>query len=216
VLPYTAEVLANLTGQLNAAHWPLHLLLWLLTCLALAQALRPAAGANRLPALLLAAGWGWVAWVWFWRTLAPLDFMAPVYAGLFALQALLLLGYALGGRATLNFGRAPGRWLGLALLLLGAVALPLVDMLAGHAPLESGLLWMAPTPSAVATLGLLLLIPRPPLGLAVLPLLWGLAAGAIGWVLGMPAALLGAAAAVLGAAAILALRLRRPEGAPSG
>lgn len=199
MLPYTADVLAALAAQLNAALWPLHLGLLLLTALAVLHAWRPAAGGDRAIGTLLAIGWGWVAWIWFWRGMAPLDFLAPVYAGLFGAQAVLLLPFALAGRLAFRLHEATFPAVGLGLLALAAVGLPLFGFLSGRSLLQLEVMWLAPTPTALATLGLLFLVRQPPRILLAVPCAWALIGGAIAWTLGMPAALLGSVALLAGA-----------------
>ncbi len=198
MLPYTAEILAALAAQLNGALWPLHLGLLLLTALAVLHAWRPVSGGDRAIGILLACGWGWVAWIWFWRGMAPLDFLAPIYAGLFVLQAVLLLAFALAGRLAFRLHEAAFPMLGLGLLALAAVGLPLFGFLTGRSLSQLEVIWLAPTPSAVATLGLLFLVHQPPRILFAVPCAWALIGGALAWTLGMPAPLLGSVALLAG------------------
>jgi hypothetical protein len=81
----------------------------------------------------------------------------------------------------------------------------LVDGLVGHGWRSLRVVGLAPGPTAAFTLGMLLLtVGRPPLRLAVIPLLWTLVAGATAWILAipqdlvLPAAGLGAFALILG------------------
>jgi hypothetical protein len=206
-LPYTAEILYALFGQLNRGLWPLQAAGYLLTLLAVAQAARPVPGGDRTVGLLLAAGWAWVAWQFFYLSFAQLNFMAPLYAAGFAVQAVLLAGYGALGALRLRLRRDGWSLAGLLLVGLALAGLPLLEALLGHGWPETPLVWIAPGPSVVATLGLLALCPRPPLVPALVPVLWGLVAGTSAWVLDMPGGLATAAAILAGAAVAVARRV---------
>ena len=133
------------------------------------------------------------------------NFAAPLYRGLFVLQGILLAWHgAWRGRLALRRRRDVPGWTGAALVLLALVGYPLSDVLAGH-PLEAlRLPGLAPGPTALFTLGLLLQATTPaPLQLFVIPVAWSLIAGFSGWVLGIVADLLLPLAAVAALAAAL-------------
>ncbi len=222
MLPYSAEVLASFLGRYNAALWPAQPLVYLLTGLALVQLWRGWPPGDRLLAAGLAVAWAWVAWGYFAQGLAQLDFLAPAYAAAFALQALLLLAAGFW-RDGLDMRLRPNRpihpdrlgRLGLALIFLAlawpllAAALPQSDWT------QAPVVWLAPGPSVVATLGFLLLARRPSRVLLVVPLLWALTFGAVGWLLGLPLTLAAAALSGAGLAALVWGR-RRGGRAPGG
>jgi hypothetical protein len=211
VLPYTAEVLVDLLARYGAAIWPVQALALALATVPLALAYRSHAGgrvASLAVGALLAAAWAWVAWGYFWRTLAALDFLAPIYAGVFALQAaLLLLAAALGRLAP---GRPTGavRWLAPAAFALAWAGLPLASLAAGYPPAATPVAGTMPGPTAALALAVLALVPRPPLWLVPLPLAWGFVAVYQGLVLGLPTAWATAGAIALAAAATVLRRWR--------
>lgn len=186
MLPYTAEVLDAFLADYHAAIAPARPIGWLLSAALAALALRGGRAPWRAVAALLAAGWLWVGLVFHYGHFSLLNFAAPAYAVLFCLQALLLL---LAGGAAGRLRGTPPRMLRRAGLLLAAGALaglPLLALALG-APLASlPLPGTAPTPTALLTVGVLLLAARPPGYLFLLPGLWAVIAGASGWILGMP------------------------------
>lgn len=214
MLPYDAEVLYAFFAQYARAIWPAGPLAALLAAVVLLLALRPLAGAasGRIVTGLLALAWGWVGWGFFLERFAQLNFAAPLYGGLFLLQALLLLLWAAMPSRRPGF-RFEGGGLsrsGLVLALVALAVLPLAGPLAGEGWAAAPLVGLMPGPTALFTLGLLLLAEgRGPLHLAILPLLWAAVAGFEGWVLGLPHDL---AVAGLGLAGFLLLARKRFAG----
>jgi hypothetical protein len=188
MLPFTAEILFSSFGQYNQALWPLPLLAAALALALIVLALRPVRHGARAIAALLALAWLWVGVGYHFLHFAALDFAAPVYGALFVLQGLLLAWTGVvGDRLTFGFGADLFGSCGLALALAAAVVWPFADGLLGHGWQNLRVAGLAPSPTAIFTLGLLLLTAgRTPLHLALIPLLWTLLAGATAWVLTIP------------------------------
>lgn len=186
MLPYTAEVLDALLADYHAATRPARLLGWLLAALATALAWRGGIPGWRAASGLLGAAWLWTGVVFHQLHFALLNFAAPAYAALFVLQGLLLLTAGALAARIRGAGTGACRGAGITLAVIALLGLPLLA-LAGGAPVDAvPLAGTAPTPTALLTLGLLLLAARPPLYAFLLPALWGVIAGASGWILGMP------------------------------
>jgi hypothetical protein len=149
----------------NRAFWPLQLLALLAggAALWLASLQRPAAGRSLV--LLLAVLWLWVGWAFHYQRYASINLLAPSAAAAFALQGLLLLGACLWPQRSLwlqrRWGAKPGIVRqGLGGLLAGVGLLyPLVGLLAGRPLWQVEVFGLAPEPTALVTLGLLLLSP---------------------------------------------------------
>jgi hypothetical protein len=186
MLPFTAETLFASLAQYHRDLWPLPPLALLAGLAAVLLALRPMHHSDRLIGGLLAAAWLWIGIGYHLLHLARLDFAAPLYGILFAIEAALLLWSTIRGRLAFRFrGKLIG-WVGLALAML-ALAWPLLDRLAGLTWQAERVVLLAPTPTVVLTLALLLLVAgRTPLHLALIPLLWTLIAGATAWILWIP------------------------------
>jgi hypothetical protein len=187
MLPFTADVLFSSFEQYNRALWPLPLLAVAVALAVILLTLRPVRHGDRAIGALLAAAWVWIGVGYFFRHLAAIDFAAPLYGAVFVLEGLLLAwtGVARGSLA-FRFRADLFGWAGLALAVAATLLWPLVD-LAGHGWQSVRVAGVAPGPTAVFTLGLLLLSAgRTPLHLAVIPLLWSLVAGATAWVLTIP------------------------------
>ena len=187
MLPFTAEILFASFAQYNQALWPLMILAPVLALALVVLALRPVRHGARAIGTLLALAWLWVGIGYHFLHLATLDFAAPIYGAFFVLQGLLLAWTGVvRDRLVFGFGADLFGWCGLA-LALAAVTWPLADALLGPGWASVRIVGLAPGPTAVFTLGLLLLTAgRAPLHLALIPLLWTLVAGARGWILAIP------------------------------
>lgn len=190
----------------NLEWWPLLLVTLALGLVLFALAWHGGARTARAALALLGAAWLWVAWAWQLERYAPINWAAEHFAWAWAAQGVLLLMAAAFPRS-----RPAGRRQRLAgLLLLGyAVALhPLWAPGLERGWAQSEIFGMAPDPTALATLGVLLAL-RMPLGVYGLPVAWCLLSGATLWAMAAPEFWV----APLGAALALTLgsfhRLRR-------
>ncbi|CAO3452356.1 DUF6064 family protein [Azospirillum largimobile] len=191
----------------NEALWPAQVLALLLGIAILWFLLRPRPWSHRLIAGSLAVLWGWVAWSFLWERYATINWAAVYMAPLFALQAVLLA--SVGGRLRWSFDRSvrgmvgPGS-VGLGLFLYALVLHPLTASLMGRSIRGAEVFGIMPDPTAIATVGLVLMAAgRWSWLLLVIPLLWCLA----GWLTlyGMGAAESWVLLAAAGAGAALAV-----------
>lgn len=161
----------------NQALWPLPLAMLALGIAALAVAILRPQQSGRPIAILLAVLWAWVGWSFVWERYATVNWAAVYAAPLFAIEALLFV--ILGGAFNrLSFESRHGR--GMAGILLVALALgyPLLAPLFGRPWHGAEFFGIAPDPTAIATLGFLLMARgRSTLLLYPIPLLWCLASG---------------------------------------
>ena len=134
----------------------------------------------------MAAGWLWVAIGWHFLVFAGLNFMAPLYGAAFLGEGMLLVWSTWRGRLAFRFRRDPCGWVGLALAVVAVAGYPWLDWFAGLDWAAVRVAGLAPCPTALLTIGLLLLADgRKPLLLLLIPVLWTLVAGATGWSLGI-------------------------------
>jgi hypothetical protein len=142
----------------NAAWWPLGLLANVLT-LALAFALwQRQARAARPGMALMAALSALCAWGFVWRLYVPINWGAQALAGLYALAALgwLLLNGASSEGVNGEASSARRSRAGTLLLLMAALSWPLLAPADGRPIVQAEFIGLAPDPTAVAGLGLLL------------------------------------------------------------
>jgi hypothetical protein len=156
---------------------------------------------GRVVAAVLAAAWIFVAWAYHWERYATINTAAPYCAAGFAAQALLLAWLACR-RDGLRFNTQPPlvRWTGLGLLAAGVVLYPLLAPLLGRPWPQAEIFGIAPDPTAVATIGALLLANGRIASILALPLLWCAVTALTLWTMEVPDAAAPALALVLGTA----------------
>jgi hypothetical protein len=188
VLPFTREVLFRLFATYNEEVWPAPVVAGLLGVVALALVVHPAVRWGWLPAAILAGIWAWNGAVYHFQYFATINFMAPGFAVAFVLEALLLAwAGVVRRRLRFRFRRSVRGWAGLALAAYGLGVYPLTSVLSGHAWPAMPVFGVAPGPTTVFTLGLLLLAEeRIPVHLVAIPLLWTLVGGSAAWLLDVP------------------------------
>lgn len=204
-LMFAPEMYFRLYELHNRALWPAVPLALLVGISLIPLTRRAGALRGRVVSGLLAAAWVLVAWWFFQRLYAQINLAAPWFAAGFAAQGLLLLGLGvLGGRLQFDWGRGLTPRLGLAVLAFAVAVHPLIGPLAGRDWSGAELFGLAPDPTALGTLGLLLMTRwRLRWVLGLLPLLWCLASGFTWFAMDVPHGLLTPALGVLGAAALL-------------
>lgn len=209
-LPYSADVLYAFLAGYNAALWPAQVLAYALALAVLGLAWRPSAWSGRAIALLLAAGWGVSGFVFHLQHFQTINFFALYFAPVFLLQAVLLLwSGVLRGTPAFRLRRDAFGPLAAALCLAALILVPLLGRLGGYGLEGAAVVGLAPAPTLLFTLGLLLCTEgRTPPILLPLPLVAAGIGAAEAWFLGLPWEALPPALALLGVAAIL-IRNRR-------
>ena len=160
----------------NAAVWPLHLAMLAVGLAFVLIALRRHALPDRWAALGLAALWAFVGWSFLWGRYAAINWAIAYVAPAFGIQALLLA--VLGARGIIFGRRDMAGQVGLLLAMAGLVGYPLVAWLFGRSWSSAEVFGIAPDPTAITTLGILLgassrLVPL----LFPIPVLWLLFSG---------------------------------------
>jgi hypothetical protein len=158
----------------NTQFWPLHLLTFAAGLTLVALIWQPRRNAHWI-ALLLAALWIFIAWSFLWSRYASINWPIAYVAPLFGLETLLL---AIAS-TRLSFGQQDvAARLGLLIAGLGVVFYPLLPPLFGRSWAEAEVFGIAPDPTAIATLGILLSARgRMSLALFPIPLVWLLLSG---------------------------------------
>lgn len=183
-LMFSPQAYARLLARYNLAWWPLQLagLAAGASLIALARSSSP--GAARSGLAILATAWLFTGWAFHWQHYAEIFLGAPWLAVACWTQAALLLACCLARAPT----RTPSPWRsapGWSLLLAG-LFYPLLAPLAGKPWPQAESFMAMPDPTALATLGYVLLAPfalRWRLLLAVVPALSFAAGLATRWAL---------------------------------
>ena len=159
-LMFSPRTYWRLVELYNRDFWPLHLPLLAGGLAALGLAASRRRNALRWIAFALSAAWLWVGWAFLWERYATINWAAQYVALAFAVQALLLMGTSLmPSNVAVRQGTA---WRGLGWLLVAAgLVYPLVGLAVGRPWVQAEVFGMAPEPTALFTLGLLLLSGHP-------------------------------------------------------
>ena len=161
----------------------------------------------RLAAAFLALAWAWVAWGFHLRHYAAINWAAPWFAASFAVQAALLIwAGVLRGTLLLAPSPTPVARIGQGLFLFALLAYPFVGLLAGRSWRQTEVFGLCPDPTALATLGLVLMAGRGHWLLMPLPAAWCAIGGATLWMMKAPEAGL---LPLLGLAGLLLYRWRK-------
>ena len=190
----------------NTEVWPAQLAAVAVALLLLLLAWRGREQAGRVVAAVLATAWAFVAWRFHWHHYATINWAAVYFAGAFAAQALLLAGTATAGALRLGPVSPGQRSAGVAVAVVALALQPALTLGLGRPWAQIEVVGLAPDPTAVFTLGLLLLARQAPWWLFPIPLLWCLASGMTLWTMGAADAFIPPVTA--GAALVAALALR--------
>lgn len=172
----------------NIELWPLQLVAFALGVVILLLWRKRGKLAGRTLAAILALCWLWVAWAYHWQRYSHINWAANYYALAFALEAMLLL---LLGVVRVSLSIEPYNMMrqriSLGLFMFAWLCYPLIAALSGRNWPQSEIFGMTPDPTALATLGILLLSGMRPLRwLLPIPATWCLISGAALWTMDAP------------------------------
>jgi hypothetical protein len=184
-LMFSPQAYWRLVARYNEAWWPGQVLGVAVVGALFALVRTQTARGSAAVLLLLALAWTWIGWAFHWQRYGEIFLGSDWLAGASILQALLLAGAAAlpGGEQEIGARRTRADRVLLALAFL----FPALAPLTGRPWSEAEVFGFMPDPTALATLGALLGLPR--LGawqraaLAVIPLLSALLGAATRWLL---------------------------------
>lgn len=212
-LPFDQSEFPQVFATYNAAIWPLQIVAAGLGILAVVLLFWRPAWADRAIATVLCTLWSVMAIGYHWTYFSTINRAANVFGALFILAALVFLVEGVI-RGRLTFAVVPGirGWFAAVLLAYALVVYPLVGLLVTHPYPDTPLFGVAPCPTTIFTLGLLLLVRYPwPWVPAAIPLLWSMIGGSAAFLLDVPQDI-----TLLAAAAMwIAGSLVRPIGEPA-
>jgi hypothetical protein len=187
-LLFTPRTYYRLFELYNTAIWPAQVVAAGLGLGVVALLRRGGAACGRLIAGILSACWLWVAIAFLANRYASINFAAAYFAWAFGVEAALLIGMGvLRGRITFAWPADRAGRAGLALFLFALAAGPAVGPVLGRGWRQVEVFGVAPDPTAIATLSVLLLAKvRARWVLLVVPVLWCVFTG--GTLLAMKAA----------------------------
>lgn len=207
---FSPQTYYRLIELYNTAIWPLQLLTFIAGIALLLLAWRRPVWHGKAIGLILGLSWLWVAWAFHWQRFANIHWVASYFALVFVLQALLLLwiGIIKNG-LVIDSVNTKIKLSGFALLAFSIFFQPFTTMLTGHNWQQAELFGVAPDPSVVATIGVILLTNNKHGWLMIIPVLWCATSTATLWVLESVNALIMLSTALAAISSFLATRLNR-------
>lgn len=180
LLLFSARTYYRLFELYNAAIWPAQLLAVALGLAVLFLGRRPGGSRGRAIAAILAGCWLFVAIAFHAHRYATINWAAVDFAWGFGFEAALLIWTGvLRGRLVFDAGEGPIGRTAIGIFLFALLAQPFVGPLCGRPWRQVEIFGVAPDPTAVATLGILLLVAgRVRWELLAVPAIWCAISGA--------------------------------------
>ena len=199
-LLFSPRTYYRLIERHNEALWPAQVAALGLGFVLVGLLRRPNARQGRIVSVILAILWVWVGWAFVWRRYTTINWAAKYLVWLFAIEVLLLVWMSVDrGGPRIGWRRDAAGILGSALLFLSLVLYPAFAPLLGRGWRQAELFGVAPDPTVLATLGVLLLADGPPRWVVLaMPVLWCVVSGATLLAMGSPEAWVLLAGALLG------------------
>ncbi|MFT5444850.1 MAG: hypothetical protein ACI9DC_000010 [Gammaproteobacteria bacterium] len=179
VLLFSPDVYFRLFELHNSALWPLQGPVFVVCLLVLLLLARATPNGMRASLAVFGAFWLWIAWSFFAQRYNTINWLAAYVMPLAALQGVALIGSALVWRNPLDAKvLTAAQRFGLGLYVLVLLGYPLLGLGFGRPWQGAELVGIAPDPSAVATLAILVMARGRWKGLLmVIPIGWCIATG---------------------------------------
>src|SRR5918995_5388300 len=140
----------------NLAIWPAHVVALVLAAAILGLLLARAAWQGRAILAILAGCWLWVAWAYLLERYDTINWTARYFAIAFVLQAVLLLWRAAFGGICIRLRSDMAKGFGLSIFLFAVLLYPTIAPMVGRPWMQAEVFGIAPDPTAIATMGILL------------------------------------------------------------
>jgi hypothetical protein len=186
-MPFTVEQFFGVFTANNAAIWPAQIVAYALGLVAVEALWLPVTHAARLILAILALMWLWNGVGYHWLFFAGVNPAAKVFAVLFAMQSLLLAAVAFARPGvSIRLGRDFRSVAGFTFIVYALLVYPALGFWAGHGLMAGPMFGVAPCPTTIFTIGLLLLMRGHAVAwLSVIPFFWSLIGLAAALQLGM-------------------------------
>lgn len=188
----------------NLEVWPAQLAAIAAALLLVALVWRDARHARRGAEFVLALAWAFVGWRFHWHHYATINWAATYFAAGFALQAMLLAWAATRAGRDDGAASTAQRVAGVGLVVAALAVLPLLTLALGRPWTQIEVAGISPDPTALLTLGLLLMMRHAHWTLFLVPASWCLVSALTLWTMDAPEA----AIMLFGALSIGVARLR--------
>ena len=156
----------------NLVVWPLHVVAILFALMIVYALWKRTVWAGRVISGLLVVSWLWVAWAFLYQRFYQIHVVADWYALGFVLQAGMIIWYGIiRNRLTLHATNRLRVKIGSGLLIIAFVVYPFIAFIAGRSWMQFEMFALAPDPTALGTLAILLFY-KAPRALYPIPVIW--------------------------------------------
>jgi hypothetical protein len=185
-LPFTSDEFFSVFAEYNRVFWPVAIVWWLATIASLVLVWRQPERWSAAVSVFLAGLWFWNAGAYHALLFTRINPAAWIFAGLFALEALLLVRAGLHKQLVYLSAPTARQTLGLGLATY-SLAYPFLTIALGHQYPRTPTFGV-PCPTVILTIGLLLSVrERAPLNIAAVPIVWAFIGGSAATLLRVPA-----------------------------
>jgi hypothetical protein len=186
--PFTVADFLAVFAVYNSAIWPFQIAAYGLGLVVVTALFVPRPGLQQLACTALAVLWAFTGIGYHLLFFAAINPIAPVFAAFFVLQAVLFLASAIRpGDLQLHLGQDCRSIAGLITIVYAVAVYPALGILAGHGWMAGPMFGVAPCPTTIFTIGILLIARgRWVIWLSVIPFLWSLIGLAASIHLGIP------------------------------
>lgn len=187
-LPFTIEEFLNVFQDYNAAIWPAQIIAVVCGLIILAALFVRRDGFLSVAMAALGGLWAFTGIGYHLMFFARINPLAPVFAGFFVVQAGLFVMAAIRpGDFRLSVAPTLRRIVGPAAIVYAMAVYPVLGIWAGPGGLAGPMFGVAPCPTTIFTLGILMMTRgRWVVWLSIIPLLWSLIGLAAALQLGIP------------------------------
>lgn len=171
--PFTIDQFLEIFKNYNLAVFPMQIVLYFLSLIAIFLTIRPAFKHNKIISGILAFLWIWVGVVYHIIFFTSINYAAYLFGTVFILQGILFLIYGIF-RNKLSFRFHPGifGYTGALLIIFALIVYPVIGYFLGHVYPFSPTFGL-PCPTTLFTFGLLLLNDKKcPLTILIIPVIW--------------------------------------------
>lgn len=211
-LPFSVDAFFGVFEQYNLTIWPAQTVAYVLGFLSLIAIFRPVRGSDGVISSCLGVAWLAMGAVYHAGFFAVINPLAWIFGALFILQGLLFLWTGVvRQRLAYRFTNDLSGWTGIGMMVFAMAGYPLLGLLADHVWPRVPVFGVAPCPTTIFTLGMLLLVAgRTPVHLVAIPILWSAIGGSAAWMLDVPEDL-ALFVAGIGSAGLFWVKARGPE-----
>ncbi len=171
--PFTIEQFLEVFKNYNQAVYPMHIVLYLISAIAIYLALKPNPKSDKIISIILAFLWLWMGIVYHLIFFTVINKAAYLFGAFFIIQSILFLIFGVfQNRLSFHFRSDKYGITGISLILFALVVYPLLGYFFGHI-YPSTPTFGLPCPTTIFTFGFLLLnVKNCPLTVLIIPFIW--------------------------------------------